>query len=73
MEKAVQTDLEQLAQQIHRPVINLKDFSHLSAQELAWLNQQLQQTVLDENRKINQRLFQVPFFLRFLFKNKTER
>lgn len=73
MEKPVQTDLEQLAQQIHRPVINLKEFSHLSAQELTWLNQQLQRTVLEENRKINQHLFQVPFFLRLFFRNKMQR
>ncbi|MDF2416922.1 hypothetical protein ACG93T_02470 [Acinetobacter beijerinckii] len=70
MERADQTELEQLAQQLHRPVMSLKDFSHLSQQDLNWLNQQLQQTVEMENQKMNKSLFQMPFFLRFLFKTK---
>ncbi|MEB6676282.1 hypothetical protein [Acinetobacter haemolyticus] len=45
--------LEQLAQQLRRPVMSFQDFSQLSGQHLAWLNQQLQQTIEDENRKIN--------------------
>lgn len=70
MEKINKTELEQLAQQLHRPITNLKDFSHLSEQDLSWLNQQLQQTVQQENQKINQHLFQMPFFLRVFFKPK---
>ncbi len=62
-------ELENLAQQLHRPVMSLKDFSLVSQQDLAWLNQQLKQTIEQENRKINQSLFKVPFFLRPLFKN----
>ncbi|AWA48625.1 hypothetical protein U4959_12050 [Acinetobacter junii] len=55
-------ELENLAQQLHRPVMSLKDFSLVSQQDLAWLNQQLKQTIEQENRKINQSLFKVPFF-----------
>jgi len=62
-------ELENLAQQLHRPVMSLKDFSLVSQQDLAWLNQQLKQTIEQENKKINQSLFKVPFFLRPLFKN----
>jgi hypothetical protein len=62
-------ELENLAQQLHRPVMSLKDFSLVSKQDLAWLNQQLKQTIEQENKKINQSLFKVPFFLRPLFKN----
>ncbi|MFW1940296.1 hypothetical protein [Acinetobacter junii] len=62
-------ELENLAQQLRRPVMSLKDFSLVSQQDLAWLNQQLKQTIEQENRKINQSLFKVPFFLRPLFKN----
>lgn len=62
-------ELENLAQQLHRPVMSLKDYSLVSQQDLAWLNQQLKQTIEQENRKINQSLFKVPFFLRPLFKN----
>ena len=62
-------ELENLAQQLHRPVMSLKDFSLISQQDLAWLNQQLKQTIEQENKKINQSLFKVPFFLRPLFKN----
>ncbi|MDH0030762.1 MULTISPECIES: hypothetical protein [unclassified Acinetobacter] len=69
MEKMNQTELEQLAQQLHRPVMSLKDFSQLSEQDLNVLNQQLQQTIQRENRRINQSLFQMPFFLRLFFKN----
>lgn len=69
MEKMNQTELEQLAQQLHRPVMSLKDFSQLSEQDLNVLNQQLQQTIQQENRRINQSLFQTPFFLRLFFKN----
>ena len=69
MEKMNQTELEQLAQQLHRPVMSLKDFTQLSEQDLNVLNQQLQQTIQQENRRINQSLFQMPFFLRLFFKN----
>lgn len=62
-------ELENLAQQLHRPVMSLKDFSLVSQQDLAWLNQQLKQTIEQENKKINQSLFKVPFLLRPLFKN----
>lgn len=62
-------ELENLAQQLRRPVMSLKDFSLVSQQDLAWLNQQLKQTIEQENKKINQSLFKVPFFLRPLFKN----
>ena len=62
-------EMENLAQQLHRPVMSLKDFSLVSQQDLAWLNQQLKQTIEQENKKINQSLFKVPFFLRPLFKN----
>ena len=62
-------ELENLAQQLHRPVMSLKDFSLVSQQDLAWLNQQLKQTIEQGNKKINQSLFKVPFFLRPLFKN----
>lgn len=62
-------ELENLAQQLHRPVMSLKDFSLVSQQDLAWLNQHLKQTLEQENKKINQSLFKVPFFLRPLFKN----
>ena len=62
-------ELENLAQQLHRPVMSLKDFSLVSQQDLAWLNQQLKQTIEQENKKINQSLFKVPFFLRPLFKS----
>ena len=51
------------------PVMSLKDFSLVSQQDLAWLNQQLKQTIEQGNKKINQSLFKVPFFLRPLFKN----
>ena len=71
MEKMNQTELEQLAQQLHRPVMSLKDFSQLSEQDLNVLNQQLQQTIQQENRRINQSLFQMPFFLRLFFKNNN--
>ncbi len=64
--------LEQLAQQLRRPVMSFQDFSQLSGQHLAWLNQQLQQTIEDENRKINQHLFQIPFFLRALFRSRND-
>ncbi|ATZ66661.1 MULTISPECIES: hypothetical protein [Acinetobacter] len=64
--------LEQLAQQLRRPVMSFQDFSQLSEQHLAWLNQQLQQTIEDENRKINQHLFQMPFFLRALFRSRND-
>lgn len=64
MERADQTELEQLAQQLHRPVMGLKDFSHLSQQDLNWLNQQLQQKVEMENQKMNKSLFQMPFFFK---------
>ncbi|APR71040.1 hypothetical protein [Acinetobacter haemolyticus] len=64
--------LEQLAQQLRRPVMSFQDFSQLSGQHLAWLNQQLQQTIEDENRKINQHLFQMPFFLRALFRSRND-
>lgn len=69
MEKMNQTELEQLAQQLHRPVMSLKDFSQLSEQDLNVLNQLFQQTIQQENRRINQSLFQLPFFLRLFFKN----
>lgn len=62
-------ELENLAQQLHGPMMSLKDFSLVSQQDLAWLNQQLKQTIEQENKKINQSLFKVPFFLRPLFKN----
>lgn len=71
MEKAEKTELEQLAQQLHRPVMSLKAFSQLSQQDLAWLNQQLRQTIDNEDQKMNQRLYQIPFFLRWLFKPKS--
>lgn len=71
MEKADKTELEQLAQQLHRPVMSLKAFSQLSQQDLAWLNQQLRQTIENEDQKMNQRLYQIPFFLRWLFKPKS--
>ncbi|QBQ16882.1 hypothetical protein [Acinetobacter haemolyticus] len=64
--------LEQLAQQLRRPVMSFQDFSQLSEQHLVWLNQQLQQTIEDENRKINQHLFQMPFFLRALFRSRND-
>lgn len=73
MEKANKTELEQLAQQLHRPVMSLKDFAQVSEQDLALLNQQLQQKVQQENRKINQSLFRVPFFLRLFLKPKNNR
>jgi hypothetical protein len=71
MEKVDKTELEQLAQQLHRPVMSLKAFSQLSQQDLAWLNQQLRQTIENEDQKMNQRLYQIPFFLRWLFKPKS--
>ncbi|EFF83333.1 hypothetical protein HMP0015_1192 [Acinetobacter haemolyticus ATCC 19194] len=64
--------LEQLAQQLRRPVMSFQGFSQLSEQHLVWLNQQLQQTIEDENRKINQHLFQMPFFLRALFRSRND-
>ncbi|WP_436861068.1 hypothetical protein [Acinetobacter haemolyticus] len=64
--------LEQLAQQLRRPMMSFQDFSQLSEQHLAWLNQQLQQTIEDENLKINQHLFQMPFFLRALFRSRND-
>ena len=45
-------ELENLAQQLHRPVMSLKDFSLVSQQDLAWLNQQLKQTIEQENKKL---------------------
>ncbi|WP_017396757.1 hypothetical protein [Acinetobacter haemolyticus] len=48
--------LEQLAQQLRRPVMSFQDFSQLSEQHLAWLNQQLQQTIEDENRVVFQKV-----------------
>ncbi|ENX42715.1 hypothetical protein [Acinetobacter sp. NIPH 2100] len=70
MEKADKTELEQLAQQLHRPVMSLQAFSQLSNQDLSWLNQQLQQTIENEDKKLNQSLYQTPFFLRWLFRDK---
>ena len=45
-------ELENWAQQLHRPVMSLKDFSLVSQQDLAWLNQQLKQTIEQENKKL---------------------
>ena len=45
-------ELENLAQQLHRPMMSLKDFSLVSQQDLAWLNQQLKQTIEQENKKL---------------------
>ncbi|ENW93138.1 MULTISPECIES: hypothetical protein [Acinetobacter] len=70
MEKADKTALEQLAQQLHRPVMSLQTFSQISNQDLVWLNQQLQQTIENEDKKLNQSLYQTPFFLRWLFRDK---
>ncbi|ENW81904.1 hypothetical protein F909_01593 [Acinetobacter sp. ANC 3929] len=70
MEKADKTELEQLAQQLHRPVMSLQAFSQLSNPDLIWLNQQLQQTIENEDKKLNQSLYQTPFFLRWLFRDK---
>ena len=70
MENIDKTQLEQLAQQLHRPVMSLKDLDQLSEQDLAWLNEQLQQTVQRANRRMNQSLYQTPFFLRWFFKHK---
>ncbi|EPF77404.1 hypothetical protein GCM10025882_17240 [Acinetobacter gyllenbergii] len=68
MEKS---ELEQLAQQLHRPVMSLKAFSQLTQQDLAWLNQQLQHTLANEDQKMDQSLYQTPFFLRWLFRDKA--
>ncbi len=62
MEKVAKTELEQLAQQLHRPVMSLQAFSQLSSQDLAWLNQQLQRTLEHEDQKMNQSLYQTSFF-----------
>ncbi|ENX34539.1 hypothetical protein F889_01821 [Acinetobacter colistiniresistens] len=70
MEKVEKTELEQLAQQLHRPVMSLQAFSQLSSQDLAWLNQQLQRTLEHEDQKMNQSLYQTPFFLRWLFRDR---
>ncbi|ENX17614.1 hypothetical protein F895_00758 [Acinetobacter sp. CIP 64.2] len=70
MEKVAKTELEQLAQQLHRPVMSLQAFSQLSSQDLAWLNQQLQRTLEHEDQKMNQSLYQTPFFLRWLFRDR---
>lgn len=71
MEKTDKIELEQLAQQLHRPVMSLKAFSQLNPQELAWLNQQLQHTLEHEDQKMNQSLYQTPLFLRWLFRDKA--
>ncbi|MDO3664884.1 hypothetical protein ABE427_10170 [Acinetobacter higginsii] len=71
MEQADKTELERLAQQLHRPVMSLQPFSQLSNHDLAWLNQQLQQAIKNEDQKMNRSVYQTPFFLRWLFrKNK---
>ncbi|WP_436899033.1 hypothetical protein [Acinetobacter gyllenbergii] len=71
MEKMEKSELEQLAQQLHRPVMSLKAFSQLTQQDLTWLNQQLQHTLDNEDQKMNQSLYQTPFFLRWLFRDKA--
>ncbi|USA55468.1 hypothetical protein NDN13_09915 [Acinetobacter sp. C32I] len=71
MEKIEKSELEQLAQQLHRPVMSLKAFSQLTQQDLTWLNQQLQHTLDNEDQKMNQSLYQTPFFLRWLFRDKA--
>ena len=71
MEKIEKSELEQLAQQLHRPVMSLKAFSQLTQQDLTWLNQQLQHTLDNEDQKMNQSLYQTPFFLRWLFRDKV--
>ncbi|USA47344.1 hypothetical protein NDN11_04260 [Acinetobacter sp. C26M] len=70
MEKADKTELEQLAQQLRRPVMSLQAFSQFSHQDLAWLNQQLQQAIKNEDQRMNRSVYQTPFFLRWLFRNK---
>ncbi|ENU25932.1 MAG: hypothetical protein LWW88_15210 [Acinetobacter sp.] len=70
MDQQHKSELEKMAQQLHRPVMSFKDFKHVSEQDMNWLNQQLQRTIQLENQRINKSLFQMPFFLRFLFKNK---
>lgn len=71
MEKMEKSELEQLAQQLHRPVMSLKAFSQLSPQDLVWLNQQLKHTLENEDQKMNQSLYQTSFFLRWLFRDKA--
>jgi hypothetical protein len=70
MENEDKKELAQLAQQLHRPVMSLKEFSQLSHQDLAWLNQQLQLAIEHEDRKMKRSLYQTPFFLRWLFRDK---
>ena len=70
MDQQHKSELEKMAQQLHRPVMSFKGFKHVSEQDMNWLNQQLQRTIQLENQRINKSLFQMPFFLRFLFKNK---
>jgi hypothetical protein len=70
MDQQHKSELEKMAQQLHRPVMSFKDFKHVSEQDMNWLNQQLQQTIQLENQRINKSLFQMPFFLRFLLKIK---
>ncbi|WP_038343193.1 hypothetical protein [Acinetobacter sp. A47] len=71
MDKHYPAELEQLAQQLHRPVMSLKAFSQLSKQDLAWLNQQLEKTIQIEEQKLKQGLYQTPFFLRWLIRTRA--
>ena len=50
--------------------MSLKAFSQMSDRDLAWLNQKLSEAMQNEEKKMNQSLYQTPFFLRWLFKQK---
>lgn len=70
MDPLNKSEIECLAQQLYRPVMSLKAFSQMSDRDLAWLNQKLSEAMQNEEKKMNQSLYQTPFFLRWLFKQK---
>jgi hypothetical protein len=48
--------LQQLAQQLKRPVMSLNEFSTLSDEQLAWLNQQVSKLCAREEAQLQQSL-----------------
>jgi hypothetical protein len=69
---AEQQALQQLATELHRPPQSLAAFSHLSADQLAWLNARVGLICLREDALLREELnraiprFLRPFFLRRL-------
>jgi hypothetical protein len=65
---AEQQALQQLATALHRPPQSLAAFSHLSVDQLAWLNARVELICLREDAHLRQELNQaIPRFLRLFF------